>query len=74
MWIQNKIFIVFSIFIIIILNIIFFIVYFFVRQNYISDVTKNIAVEYETIVNFVDLQKDSIFVMPERIPKLEQLR
>ena len=65
MWIQNKIFIVFSIFIIFILNIIFFIVYFFVRQNYISDVTKNIAVEYETIVNFVDLQKDSIFVMPE---------
>lgn len=65
MWIQNKIFIVFSIFIISILNIIFFIVYFFVRQNYISDVTKNIAIEYETIVNFVDLQKDSIFVMPE---------
>ena len=61
-WIQTKIFLSFSIFIIFLVNIFLFLIYFFIEKNFKDNIYKNIINEYSTIKTFVNLQKENNFI------------
>lgn len=62
-WIQKKIFIVFFSFIIVVLNVVFFLVFILLKQNYISENKSYILSEYNTISSYIDLNNQSSFLL-----------
>ena len=74
LWIETRVFLSFSIFIIIIVNIFSYLLYFFVSKNITDNINKNIVNEYQTIKTFIDLQKTNIFSLPKyEIEKINNL-
>lgn len=65
LWIKSRIFLTFFVFIIVFVNFFSYWLYKLVTDKFIDNVVWNINSEYQTITNFIDLQKDSIFVLPE---------
>lgn len=65
LWIKSRIFLTFFVFIILFINLFSYGLYKLVTGKFIDNVIWNINSEYQTITNFIDLQKDSIFVLPE---------
>ncbi|MDD5769557.1 MAG: HAMP domain-containing sensor histidine kinase [Candidatus Gracilibacteria bacterium] len=63
--IKTRIFITFGVFIVITINIFSYLLYTLVSQKFIENITQNIDLEYQTITNFIDLQKDNIFVLSD---------
>ena len=66
LWIHKRIFITFSIFIILLLNIFSYALYYFITNSFLDDIYKNILREYETITKFIDLEDDIFFSIPEK--------
>lgn len=63
--IKARIFVTFSLFIFLVINLFAGFLYYLVSQKFIENTLKNIQSEYQTITNFIDIQKESIFVLPE---------
>lgn len=74
LWIESRVFLSFSIFIILIVNIFAFLLYFFVTENIKTNTNNWIKNEFETIKTFIDLQKSNIFSLPKyEIEKINNL-
>lgn len=74
LWIKHRVFISFSIFIIITVNIFTYFLYFFVSENIKTNINKSIINKYETIKTFIDLQSSNIFLLPKyEIEKLNKM-
>ncbi len=74
LWIKARVFLSFSIFIIIIINIFAYLLYYFVSENIKYNTQKSILNEFETIKTFIDLQSSSIFSLPKyEIEKISNL-
>lgn len=65
LWIQNRIFITFFLFIIFVVNIFSYFLYIGITQKFRDTIIKNIENEYQTITHFIDIQKENIFVLWE---------
>ena len=73
-WIKIRVFLSFTLFIIIIVNIFVYFLYLFVVSNIEKNIKTSIYNEYETITTFIDLQKTNIFSLPKyELEKLNNL-
>ena len=74
LWIKHRVFLSFSIFIIITVNIFTYFLYFFISENIKTNISKTIISEYETIKTFIDLQSTNIFSLPKyEIEKINKM-
>jgi hypothetical protein len=65
LWIKTRVFLSFTISIILIVNIFTYFLYFFVSENIQQNINKSLYSEYETIKTFIDIQKTNIFSLPK---------
>lgn len=73
-WIKIRVFLSFTLFIIIVVNIFVYFLYLFVISNIEKNIKTSIYNEYETITTFIDLQKTNIFSLPKyELEKLNNL-
>lgn len=74
LWIKTRVFLSFSIFTIIIINLFSYLLYYSWVNNFLDNTYKTINNEFETIKTFIDLQKSNIFSLPEyEIEKINSL-
>ena len=64
LWIKTRVFLSFSIFTLIIINIFSYFLYFFVEKNEKNNIKKDLYNEFQTIKTFIDLQNTYIFSLP----------
>ena len=64
LWIKTRVFLSFSIFTLIIINIFSYFLYFFVEKNVKNNIKKDLYNEFQTIKTFIDLQNTYIFSLP----------
>jgi len=67
-WIKQRVFIWFTIFVIIIVNIFLYLLYFLIQTNTKYTIYNNILNEYNTIKTFIDIEKNNYYI---QIPKYE---
>ncbi len=74
LWIKTRVFLSFTISIILIVNIFTYFLYFFISENIQKNINKSLYSEYETIKTFIDIQKTNIFSLPKyEIEKLNKM-
>ncbi len=74
LWIKTRVFLSFTVSIILIVNIFTYFLYFFVSENVQKNINKSLYSEYETIKTFIDIQKTNIFSLPKyEIEKLNKM-
>jgi hypothetical protein len=72
--IKSRIFISFTIFVIVIVNIFSWTLFSFAIKNIKIDTKKNMLNEFENIKTLIDLEKTSIFILPKvEIEKINNL-
>ena len=64
LWIQSRIFITFFLLIIFVVNIFSYLLYILVNSKIRENIIATITHEYQNIIDGIDTQKNTIFVLP----------